>query len=178
MDSVVSEKVLTIDGREDGDRWFLLHCRPRQEKKLADTLSAAGVDHFLPLVRHSRSYGKRRIKVELPLFSGYLFLLGSLDQAYEADRTGRVAQIIQVADQQQVNWELTNLQLALSKAADFDPFPYLQKGVRVEVRSGPFRGLQGVVEDRLSGNRLILQVSALGQAISLELDGAIVDPLD
>jgi hypothetical protein len=39
-------------------------------------------------------------------------------------------------------------------------------------------GLQGVVESRLKRDRLILQVDVLGQAMSLEIDGAILAVLD
>jgi transcription antitermination factor NusG len=53
----------------------------------------------------------------------------------------------------------------------------LKKGVRVEVRSGPFRGLQGVIEGRASANRLILQVDLLGRAVSLEIDPTLLDPI-
>jgi transcription antitermination factor NusG len=56
-----------------------------------------------------------------------------------------------------------------------DPYPYLKKGVRVEVRSGPLKGIQGLVEDRARKHRLILQVDALGQAVSVEVDAAIVE---
>jgi transcription antitermination factor NusG len=52
------------------------------------------------------------------------------------------------------------------------------KGVRVEVRSGPFQGLQGVIEDRAKESRLILQVDVLGRAVTLEIHGAQVEPID
>jgi transcription antitermination factor NusG len=50
--------------------------------------------------------------------------------------------------------------------------------VRVEVRSGPFQGLQGVVEGRCANGRLVLQVETLGRAVSLEIDGALLDVLE
>jgi transcription antitermination factor NusG len=49
--------------------------------------------------------------------------------------------------------------------------------VRVEVRSGPFQGLQGVIEEKGKDARLILQVDVLGRAVTLELAGAMVEPL-
>jgi transcription antitermination factor NusG len=59
-----------------------------------------------------------------------------------------------------------------------DPHPYLQTGVRVRVRTGPLRGVEGVVEVKPRVDRLVLQVHALGQAASLEIDPAEVEPLD
>lgn len=158
--------------------WFVLHTRSRQEKALADDLSLRNIAHFLPLVTKTRVWRKRKIQVEEPLFPGYVFLRGSLDVAYQADRTKRVAQIISVSDQARIHWELQNLAVALKHKAMLDPYPYLKKGVRVEVSSGALRGLQGLVEERTSVDKLILAVDMLGRAVSLELHGAMVEPLE
>src|SRR5579884_200057 len=112
--------------------WHLLHTRSRQEKALCETLAAQGIAHYLPLANVTRHYGNRRVGVELPLFPGYVFLKGQLDQAYAADRTKRVAGIIRVVDQDRIYWELRNLALALSSDAQLDPYPFLKVGVRVE----------------------------------------------
>ena len=177
---VVSESEIQLQielpSAELGD-WHLLHTKSRQEKVVAADLAAMGIAYYLPLVRQVRYYGRRKAKVALPLFPGYVFLRGSLDHVYAADRTKRVANIITVNAQEQLDWELRNLHLALSKDAALMPFPFLKKGVRVEVRSGPFRGLQGVIEGRAAENRLVLQVDMLGRAVSLEIDGALLDPI-
>jgi transcription antitermination factor NusG len=158
--------------------WHLIHTRSRQEKALAETLDARGIRYFLPLMTHHRTYGTRKAQVEVPMFPGYLFLKGSLEEAYEADRTDRVAQIIPVHDQGKLAWELRNLARAMIEKVPLDPFPFLKRGVRVEVRSGPLKGLQGVVEIRGKRDRLVLQVEALGQATSLEIDAELLQPID
>ncbi len=159
-------------------RWFVLHTRSRQEKAIASHLAAKGIDYFLPLVPQVRYYGRRKTTVRLPLFPSYVFLLGNVEQAYEADRSKRLTRIIQVADQQLLDWELQNLRMAVDKQAPLDPHPHLQSGVRAEVRAGPFRGLQGVIEQRVRPDRLLLQVDTLGRAVSLEIDGALLEALE
>jgi transcription antitermination factor NusG len=161
-------------GRASGN-WFVLRTRSRQEKILANDLRAQRIACFLPLLRMQRLYCSRRITVEVPMFPGYLFLRGSTDDAYCADRTKRVAQIIAVADQHRLDWELANLAQVMASNIRVDPYPYLKRGVRVEIKSGPLRGLQGLVEDRSRLHRLVLQIEALGQAVSLEVDAAIVE---
>jgi len=158
--------------------WHLLHTRARQEKALAESLTAKGIGVYLPLLDVTRTYGRRKASVELPLFPGYVFLKGPLDDAYAADRTKRVAGIIQVVDQAKLEWELRNLAMALSARVSLDPFPYLQAGVKVVVRSGPLQGIEGIVESRTKRDRLLLQIDVLGQATSLEIDGAILDVLE
>jgi transcription antitermination factor NusG len=163
-------------GIEPGD-WIVLHTMSRCEKTLAEELELLDLAHFLPLHRRVRYYGKRKAVVHEPIFPSYVFLHGSLDDAYGAARTGRIANIIRVANQQQLDWELKNLWMAVASGAPLDPFPALKAGVRVEVSSGPFRGLQGVIEDRARADRLILTVEMLGRAVSMELDGALMDAL-
>jgi transcription antitermination factor NusG len=157
--------------------WHVLHTRSRQEKALSADLNALGVPHFLPLLQETRYHGRRKVVLDSPLFPGYLFLRGTIDDAYRADRTRRVAQVIVVADQEKLDWELLNLRAVLAQKVPLDPYPILQKGLRVEVRSGPFRGVQGLIEDKPRPNRLILQVDLLGKAVSLEIDGALLDLL-
>lgn len=160
------------------NRWYILHTRSRQEKVVALALGSMGVDHYLPLVTRVQFYGKRKVKVKAPLFPGYLFLHGMRDQAFDVDRTGRIAQIIDVPDQAQLAFELKNIQLALKSDTVLDPYPYLHEGIHVEVRSGPFRGIQGLIESRTKCHRLILQVDVLGQASSLEIDGSLLEPIE
>jgi transcription antitermination factor NusG len=158
-------------------QWRLLHTKSRQEKVLADELKRVGIDHFLPLVAEDRLYGKRRFKVEVPLFPGYLFIRGSKEGAYTADRTRRVARIIEVMDQARLDWELQNLHVALRNQASMRLYPFLKEGMRVEVKSGQLRGLQGLIEKRSPSGRLILQVEMLGRALALEISGALLTPL-
>jgi transcription antitermination factor NusG len=141
-------------------RWHVLQTRSRQEKALAETLDSQGIHNFLPLVRVNRLHRGRRAEVEFPLFPGYIFLQGTLDDVYTADRTKRVAKIISVFDQERLAQELRNVELAIEGAGDakFDPFPFLKRGIRVEVSSGPMRGVRGVIEDRAKRDRLILKV--------------------
>jgi transcription antitermination factor NusG len=58
-----------------------------------------------------------------------------------------------------------------------DPYPFLKEGILVEVRSGPFRGMQGWIDARLKQDRIILQVDTLGRAVSLEIDAGLLDPV-
>jgi transcription termination/antitermination protein NusG len=157
--------------------WYVLHTMSRQEKLVAEMLSAMQIAHFLPLLHQTRYYGKRKFLVELPLFPGYVFLRGSQVEAYESNRTKRIAHILPVHDQLRLDWELRNLFSATENGANLDTYPYLTIGTLVEVRSGPFRGLQGVIDSRLRSNRLILQVGMLGRAVSLEIDAALLDAI-
>lgn len=172
----------TTGGRTDGEgtssglpgdrQWFVLMTKSRQEKALARALDAMCIDCYLPLVREERQEGRKRSVNQVPLFSGYVFLNGTIDEVYEADRTRRVARTLAVPDQERMEGELRSIRHALREGARFDPYPFLSEGSRVEVKSGPFQGVRGVVEHRRGVSRLVLQVEAIGRAVSLEIDAA------
>lgn len=160
------------------DRWHVLRTRSRQEKALGTTLTSAGFEVFLPLVSQVRIYGHRKRKTDSPLFPGYVFLWGPLEAAYFAMESGRIAQIIRVADQQRLDHELTQIRMAFDGHAQLDPYPYLRVGHRVRVTQGPFRGIEGIVDERRSPDRLILVIDALGRATCMEIDASILAPID
>ncbi len=158
--------------------WFVLHTKSRQEKALAEALTLKGIANFLPLIKQKRTWAGRKAIVEVPLFSSYLFLRGTLDDCYDADRSSRVAQIIQVHDQLKLTQDLKNLAQAIDLNVALDPYPYLIKGIRAAVRSGPLQGIEGVIESRTKRDRLILQVDMLGRGASLEIDAALLEPTE
>jgi transcription antitermination factor NusG len=170
------ERVLDFPCDLASGEWYVLHTKSRQEKALCEKLHVRGIYHYLPLVEQVHFCGRRKTVAQLPLFPGYVFLKGVLDQAYEADRTEHVAQIISVNNQEQLAWELSNIWLALSRHGRLDPYPHIVEGVKVEVRAGPFRGLQGIIESRKGASqRFVLQIKMLGRAVSLEIDAGILD---
>jgi transcription antitermination factor NusG len=166
-----------VDLADREKRWHVLHTKSRQEKALGLALQAMGIHHYLPLSRRVRFYGHRKAVVEEPVFPSYVFLWGTLDEAYSADRTRRVARLIPVVDQSQIEWELANIRLALARGAHLTPHPYLARGTRVEVRCGPLKGLQGYVTGSKNEDQLVLQVDAFGRGASLEIDRSLLEPI-
>jgi len=158
--------------------WFVLHTRSRQEKVVAADLEARKTHCYLPTVEAVRYYGRRKQKVTLPLFPGYVFMHGQIEQAYAIDRHRGLVQVLKVPDQQPLTENLCAIQAASAAGAVLDPHPYLVAGVCVEVTAGPFKGISGVIENRRRPDRLILQVDVLGQATSLEIDGSLLRPIE
>lgn len=165
-------------GRLTENRWHVLQTRSRQEKSLARSLTAAGIEHYLPLLKRPRYRGRRKHFVEEPLLASYLFLYGPLEATYFAVATKRVANVINVSDQDRFIGEMRQLRLALDNGADLSPYRYLSVGRTVRVTAGPFRGIEGLIESWAKADRLVLQIEALGRAMSLEIDAGLLDPVD
>jgi transcriptional antiterminator RfaH len=58
----------------NADSWYVLYTKPRNEKKVAERLSAAGYNVYCPLHKVKRQWSDRMKVVEEPLFKGYLFI--------------------------------------------------------------------------------------------------------
>jgi transcription antitermination factor NusG len=158
-------------------KWFVLRTRSRQEKALTEDLAARKFACYLPLCTVVRYYGKRKAKAVLPLFSGYVFLKGDRDQAFIADRTGRIAQILDVTEQERLERELVAIADALDREGSLTPCEPLTRGTEVEVTSGPFKGIRGQVDVATRDNRLILHVDLIGGAAALEIDRDLLHPV-
>jgi len=113
------------------------------------------------------------------MFPGYLFMKGQKEDAYPAERSKRAVQVLPVMDEEQFELELLNIYRTVQADGELRPHAYgLEVGTRVEVRSGPFRGVQGRVESLGNRARLILTVTTLGRAMSMEIDGCLLGIVD
>lgn len=159
-------------------RWLLLHTRARQEKAVAGSLEAIGVEGYLPLVSVRRRYGHRKRETMAPLFPSYVFARCPVEATWRVQDCGRVAQVLEIVDQGRFNREIEQIRLAIEADVRLDPHPFLKTGTRVRVRAGPLRGVEGIVEITRKVDRLVLQIHTLGQAASVEIDAAEVETLD
>jgi len=57
------------------------------------------------------------------------------------------------------------------------PHPYLTVGRRVQVKSGPLAGLEGILVRRKTGYRLVLSIDSISSSVWVELDAVDVEPL-
>ena len=160
-------------------RWYALKTRSRHEKRVRDQLLQRDVDTFLPLCESWRQWNDRKKKVELPLFPGYCFARFPL-----AERV-RVLNVLGVAGLVSINGyaepipehELTAIQQLVSTKLQYDPHPFLEEGMDVEVVRGPLVGVRGKLlrKDRLT--RLVLAGTLVRQAMVVEIHPADVIPV-
>jgi transcriptional antiterminator RfaH len=125
--------------------WWVAHTKSRNEKALAHDLIRRNISYFLPMSWKVRRKSRRTIKSLLPLFSGYLFFCGSEDERSELWRTDRVANLIEVKDQENLLKELVQIEQALRAGAPLIPHKYIMAGQKCRVMAGPLLGLQGIV---------------------------------
>lgn len=158
-------------------QWRVAHTKSRREKALAHFLAKENIGYFLPMISRKQS-GNKRIRYSLvPVFSGYLFFRADDRQRYTAVCSNNIARIIDVQDARELLSELDQVRIALSTGMPVHPCDFLEKGDRVIVKSGPFQDLEGVIVRKKNAYRLVLSISSIMQAISVEIDADQVELL-
>lgn len=156
--------------RAGGEAWWVLHTRPRQEKSLARDLLAHQAPFYLPQVSRRASVRGRVLTSHVPLFPGYLFLLGNERQRISALSTKRVVHALRVLDQDRLWRELAQIHQLIESGAPVTPEERLGPGQTVEICSGPLAGLRGTVVRAAAGRRFVVQVDFIQRGASVELD--------
>jgi transcription termination/antitermination protein NusG len=174
--SMLPATVRTI-GDLKGD-WWVAHTKSRNEKALAHDLAGEGIGYYLPMRERVMMSGGRKRRLMYPLFTSYVFFCGGVDERYRVMVTGRVCQVIPVANRSQFVSELTDVERALASNCELEMHPFAVVGRRCRVRAGPWEGVSGTVIRRNNRARLVLWVSMLGQGASLEIDTDLLEPAD
>ena len=157
-----------------GMHWTPVRTKPRQEKKFIEYCSSNGIRFYLPLRRNVKRYQRRTVEFFIPMFSGYVFC--SLDhQLYQKVLlSNRIVYRLQMNDKSEAELirELHDIQMFEKLAVDSEVVvrPELVSGSSVMVRSGPFKGMKGVVEKRKGKTMITINIEMLGQSVSTEID--------
>jgi transcription antitermination factor NusG len=117
--------------------------------------------------------------MELPLFPGYLFChfepgdwpsLVTVPGLVNAVRSG--PNLLAADDK-----EIADLRTAVASGLALDVYPLLKEGRRVTVRQGPLKGVEGWLMKIKETYRVVVSVTILQRALSVELDACCVEPL-
>lgn len=157
------------------ERWYVAHVKSRREKALADFLYKHAIAYYLPLVK-KRQASRNRIRYSLvPVFSGYVFVNGSVTDRYNALRSNHVGRIIEVVDADTLVRELRQINRALSAEKPIYPVEFLNVGQKVRVKKGLMKGVEGIIVRKDNKYRLVLAVSSIMQSVSVEIDADMVE---
>lgn len=171
--------ISTDDAPWDKTQWYALQTRGRHEKFVDGELKKKGIETFLPLRKITRHWSDRVKQIEEPLFSGYLFVRIPLkDRIKVLETKGSVRLVsfhslpVPVSEK-----ELEAVRRFIEEKVSIDPFPYLTKGNRVYIRSGPLKGVEGFIVRKDKHMRLVISLDLLLQSISVEIDEALIEKI-
>ena len=161
-------------------RWYAVYTSSNREKRVAEQLVQRSVQNFLPLYASFRKWKDRRVKLELPLFPGYIFVQMALRDRLKVLQISGVSNLVGFGGTPTAlpDGEIEILRTSLGTGIRAEPYPFLTAGRRVRVKEGPLAGLQGILVRRKSKARFVLSVDLIVRSIALEIDETDLVPLE
>lgn len=159
-------------------RWYALFVRSNQEKKVAEALRGREVECLLPCYQSVRQWKDRRMKLEIPLFSGYVFVHLPLVERLKALTVCNVVSLVGTRNQpspiseEEIAW----IKLGIEHGK-VQPHPYLKLGERVVVTEGVMRGMEGVLLERRNSARIVVALDSISRAFTVEIAADCVRPV-
>ena len=158
--------------------WYAAYTSANHEKRVAEQLGVRSVEHFVPLYESVRRWKDRKVRLQLPLFPGYVFVrLGLRDRL-------RVLQVPGVARLVGFNGlpcalpdsEIEALKAGLASGVRAEPHRYLTVGRRVRVKTGPLAGMEGVLARKKNGARFVISLDLIMRSVAVDVDALELEP--
>lgn len=152
--------------------WFAIQTLSRHEKVVRTQLEMRNVDTFLPTMRRLSQWTDRKKEVEVPLFAGYCFARFSLTDRLPVLQSQGVVRVIGSGGQPEPipDEEIESLRRLINSPSDYVCCPYFKEGMLVEVIRGPLQGVKGRLVREARPCRLVLSISLIQRAVTIEID--------
>ena len=157
--------------------WYAAYTRYQHEKVVAEILTSKGFETFLPLYNATHRWKDRFKRLSLPLFPCYVFLRGPSRRRLEIVTTPGLHWLVGCAGRPSEipAAEVEALRRAIEEGVKVEPYPFLNYGDLVRVKSGPLAGIEGILVRRKNRSRLVLSIELLQKSAMLEVDGFVVE---
>lgn len=152
--------------------WYVLHVKPRTEKKVESFLVAYHCFHYLPLRVKIRKVQRRKVRTELPLFPGYVFTRLNPEERLKMLQTNLLVRPIPVPRPREMIHQLRQIARASRHAPELKVVNPFKVGDLVRVKYGPFRGLEGYIRREGAAATIVVNLEILGQAVETSISPA------
>lgn len=153
--------------------WYSVQTAYRCEHRVAAALATKGFETYLPVLREVHQWKDRRKLIEVPAFSGYLFVHyePSLRNRVRVLETSGIVRLLggNHAPSRIPDVEIEAVRRTLGSGVACNRCDALIPGTLVRVMRGPLAGVQGRLVRIKNSLRLVVAISVFSQAISAEL---------
>jgi transcription antitermination factor NusG len=158
--------------------WYAVYTIANHEKRVAGHLASKLIEHFLPLYDTVRRWKDRRVRLQRPLFDGYVFVRIALPDRSHVLQVPGVVKLVGCNGQPTAlaDAEIEGLRKALTVGVRAEPHPRLTVGRRVQISSGPLEGRQGILLRKKGSVRVVLSIDLIMRSIVVDVDVADVEP--
>jgi len=151
--------------------WYIVYTIPKGEKKADLKLKQMGFTSFLPLHTIIRQWSDRKKKLEVPLFPNYIFVHTTLNKRFDVLQVRELMRFVAFGGEFATVPDsiIDSLKRILDTDLEISNERFYQQGMKVKILHGHLSGMEGVLLRKNGKDRLVLQIDALKQAISVEI---------
>ncbi len=153
-------------------RWYAVQVTPKLTAPAVSALRQKGFEAFTPFRTVVRKWCDRTSLKETPAFPGYVFARMDIRSRLAVLTTPGVRGIVgfgrraaPVCDE-----EIEAIQRVMSSRLSAEPWPFFSPGDPVRVVGGPLAGISGVLVSVKKGNRVVVRVTLIEQALAVDVD--------
>ncbi len=149
--------------------WYVIYTNPKAEKKVSQQLEAMGIEVYCPLVTKVQQWSDRKKKVEVPLFTSYVFVnIAEKDKNMVFAAKGVVKYLFWLGKPAIVRTEeIDAIKKWLTDEVTDIELGSIRKGDLFEIKEGPFKSQSGMVQE-INKNTLKLVIESIGVVLTLK----------
>ncbi len=171
---------MQITSNIEQQKWYALYVNSRAEKKVMQVLLNKHIEAYVPLVKNLKQWSDRKRFVEVPLFSGYVFVKINALKNQEVLQTKGVVNFVrhmgQIAPIRDL--EIDRLKQIVSLGYHMDAEVAnreYNEGERIRILSGPLKNIEGFVLNNNSEHFIEVLLESIGYCIKVKLPQGIIE---
>ena len=157
--------------------WYVLHVKPRTEKKVMLYLERYRCFRYLPVVVKITKVQRRKVRRECPVFPGYVFTRLFPEERVEMLKTNLIVHTITVTNPRLMVHQLRQVEHATKFTSEIRRTNPFKAGDYVRIKLGPMRGMEGYVKHEGPNATICLNVEILGAAVALSISPEDVEKI-
>jgi transcription antitermination factor NusG len=153
-------------------QWYAAYTSANHEKRVAQQLEGRSVEHYLPVYESLRRWKDRRVRLQMPLFPGYVFVRMTLRDRLRVLAIPGVARLVGFDGRPTAipTEDIEAIRACLAGKRDVQPHPYVRCGERVRVLNGPLAGFSGIVVRQKNRTRFVVSFDVMERSVAVDLD--------
>lgn len=159
--------------------WYAVYTYANHERRVADQFAGRNIEHFLPQYESVRRWKDRKVRLQLPLFPGYLFVHTAPQDRLRVLQVPGVVRLVGFngSPTPMPHEDIQRIREFLGQGWRAEPHPYLQTGRKARVVRGPLVGMEGIIVRRKNLSRLVLSFDLIQRSMAIEMDETDLVPL-
>jgi transcriptional antiterminator RfaH len=160
--------------------WFVLYTKPRAEKKVADFLGNINLEVYCPMVTEVRQWSDRKKKLQVPLFTSYVFVnLKEKERHKVFDVPGVVRYLFWLGKPAVVkDKEIETIsQWLRGESLEEISVEHISPGDKIIIGSGAFKDEQAIVQE-VGPRRMKLILLSLGCTVNIQTRDIVPNPVN